>query len=238
MRRVFLTALILSVSAAAAQETPKEYRHAITFVHPHRSTNLVTSTSPDEPTAMQPTSIQLPQTTDFGTFRLQYSYQKAFSGFSPWVALGGSLHHGFIDFKSAGNPQITEVTSKIGLGILAGLQYRFDFGKYLYLSPSLGYGHYFSSQIDVDFPTLNATQANGCHEICVTGSVDSILYSVVVGLRITRFLAFELGLEHDLFFAQRQQSITDGVTTTTVNQGNTFSEALMFSFGLTLQFNL
>ncbi len=51
-------------------------------------------------------------------------------------------------------------------------------------------------------------------------------------------LAFELGLEHNMFFSHRQQSQTDGITTTTTNQGTVFSDALMFSFGLTLQFNL
>ncbi len=91
----------------AADEKPKEFRHAITFVHPHTATTVFTKASPTEPVAMQPTDVQLPQTTDFGTFRLQYAYQNLWGGFAPWVALG--------------------------FGILAGISYRFDLWKAFYL---------------------------------------------------------------------------------------------------------
>jgi hypothetical protein len=234
---LLLLGILMIPGLIAAEDEPKEFRHAITFVHPHTATTGFTKASPTEPAVMQQTDVQLPQTRDFGTFRLQYAYQNLWGGFAPWLALGGNLHKGFLDYPPGNGPK-TEVTAKLGFGILTGISYRFDLWRAFYLSPSIGGGHYFSSQIDVDFPGSNATQENGCHEICVNGSVDTLLYGVVVGIRLLPFLAFELGLEHNLFFSRRQQTMTDGVTTVTTNQGTVFSDALMFSFGLTLQFNL
>lgn len=250
MRRLLLAFVSLaltltSIAAAASEENPPpaetalpKYRHAITFVHPHTATNLIAKRSGVEPQLLTPTDIQLAQTTDFGTFRLQYSYQDWLWGFSPWIAIGGNLHKGFVDYPSAAGAQKTELTAKVGIGILAGIAYRVDLGRRFYFMPLAGYGHYFSSQIDVNFPTATATQDNGCHEICVTGSVESLLYGALIGVRITRFLAFELGLEHNLFFSRRQQSLSDGTNTATITGSTGFSDALMFSFGFTYQFNL
>lgn len=229
--------LALSVSAYS-EDIPKTYRHAITFVHPHASSNPVVQRPATEPQQLQATNLQLPQATDFGLFRLQYNYQNLFGGFSPWVALGGNLHRGFLEYPLSGTSQLTVVHTKVGLGLLAGMQYRYDLLSFLYMSALAGYGHYFSSQIDIDFPQTSAAHSNGCHEVCVTGDVDTILYGALVGFRILPFLAFELGLEHNLFFSRRYQSVSDGISTVTTTQGTAFSDALMFSFGFTLQFNL
>lgn len=238
MRVVIYSALLLSVPALAAEGNAKLYRHAITLVHPHTATNPVSARPGGEPQQLQTTSIQLPQTTDFGLFRLQYNYQNVFGGFSPWVALGGNLHRGFLEYPVAGAGTQTVVHSKVGPGLLGGVQYRYDLLAFLYFSALAGYGHYFSSQVDIDFPQTAAVQSNGCHEVCVTGDVDSILYGALIGFRILPFLAFELGLEHNLFFSRRHQSVSDGVTAVTTTQGTAFSDALMFSFGFTLQFDL
>ena len=213
------------------------YKNKISIQHFHRYTNFISQTKPATAELLKASDLQLGQTTDFGQFRFEYARMNLWYGLGLWGAFAFNAHQGFLDMLTVGSELISQAHSKIGSGILAGINYKIFLSRRFYLLPALGGGHIFNYTIDIDLPQSNIQQDDRrCHETCITGSAQTVVYSLSVGVQITQRIAFEYGLEHQLYFTKQKQQLTDGQTIIVTEAKSKLTDIFMAIFTFSFRF--
>jgi len=228
---------LVSGGSLGAAEFP-EFLNQITITHLHGGGGIFGNEEGGAVENLKEPGLRIGGSDFFGLFRFEYMrHDFLWPGFAPWIAFMNRSHEAEKELATVGSGANTIVRLRMNQGFAVGAGYRFKLSNTLYAVPRGGFTVWFNRDIDFDLPQYSVSRNDGnCHEICISGGAFSIGFGALLGIRLFKFYALELGLEYQLYWENRKINATDGASAAVFDSSMVFSDMLAATIGSSFTF--